>query len=118
MTYTELYPALIEKGLVQTRAPPLVPEKLPWWYKAEVSCPYHQGAPGHDLENCIALKYEVQRLVRSNLLSFRNLNPNVQAKPEANHGGHVVNMVYDFPGPYRVYNINSSTPDLVQIHAT
>src|SRR4051812_32372227 len=118
MTYTELYPALIEKGLVQTRAPPPVPEKLPWWYKAEVSCPYHQGAPGHDLEHCIALKCEVQRLVRSNLLSFRNLNPNVQANPLPNHGGHVVNMVYGCPGPYRVYNINYSRADLVQMHAT
>ncbi|MCI89990.1 hypothetical protein A2U01_0111279, partial [Trifolium medium] len=27
----ELLPALIEKNLVQTRAPPPVPEKLPWW---------------------------------------------------------------------------------------
>src|SRR3954466_13420803 len=32
MTYTELYPALIERCLVQTKAPPPVPEKLPWWY--------------------------------------------------------------------------------------
>ncbi|XP_058740943.1 uncharacterized protein LOC131613274, partial [Vicia villosa] len=118
MTYTELYPALIERGLIQTKAPPPVPERLPWWYKAEVSCPYHQGAPGHDLEHCIALKYEVQRLVRSNLLSFRNLNPNVQANPLPNHGGHVVNMVYGCPGPYRVYNINYSRADLVQMHAT
>ena len=56
MTYTELYPALIERNLVQTRLPPPVPDKLPWWYKADVSCPFHQGAPGHDLEHCIALK--------------------------------------------------------------
>src|ERR1051325_10423352 len=67
MTYTELYPALIERNLVQTRSPPLVPDKLPWWCKADMSCPFHQGAPGHDLEHCIALKAEVQRLVRANL---------------------------------------------------
>src|ERR1043165_6663561 len=77
MTYTELYPALIERNLIQTRSPPPVPEKLPWWYKTDASCLFHQGAPGHDLEHCIALKAEVQRLVRANLLSFRNTNPNV-----------------------------------------
>src|ERR1044072_8698546 len=56
MTYTELYPSLIERNLVQTRLPPPVPDKLPWWYKAYVSCPFHQGAPGHDLEHYIAVK--------------------------------------------------------------
>jgi len=32
MKYAELLPALLEKNLVQTRVPPLVPEKLPVWY--------------------------------------------------------------------------------------
>ena len=50
MSYTELYPALVEQGLVQTKPPPPVPVKIPWWYKAEASCPFHQGAPGHDRE--------------------------------------------------------------------
>src|ERR1051325_6830404 len=93
MTYTELYPALIGRNLVQTRSPPPVPDKLPWWYKTDVSCPFHQGAPGHDLEHCIVLKAEVQRLVRVNLLSFRNANPNVQANPLPKYGGHAVNLI-------------------------
>jgi hypothetical protein len=76
MTYEELLPALIEKNLVQTRAPPSVPAKLPWWYKADRSCAFHQGAPGHDTEHCYVLKSEVQKLIKDNILSFKDQNPN------------------------------------------
>ena len=41
MTYAELYPALIQRNLVQTKAPLPVPEKLPWWYKPEASSAFH-----------------------------------------------------------------------------
>jgi hypothetical protein len=76
MTYAELLPTLIEKNLVQTRAPPLVPAKLPWWYKPDLSCVFHQGAPGHDVERCLVLKSEVQKLIKDNILSFKDQNPN------------------------------------------
>lgn len=56
VTYTELYSLLISKNLVRPRQPHAMPKKLPWWYKPEASCVYHQGAPGHDLEKCCTLK--------------------------------------------------------------
>ena len=59
MSYTELFLALIQKNLVQTRAPPQYPNGFPWWYKANATCAFHQGAPGHDIENCYPLKSEV-----------------------------------------------------------
>src|ERR1044072_2537863 len=118
MTYTELYPALIGRNLVQTRSPPPVPEKLPWWYKANVSCPFHQGAPGHDLEHCIALKAEVQRLVRTNLLSFRNTNLNVQANPLPSHSGHSVNLMLRNTDRYLVTDVNLIRGNLVHLHQT
>ncbi|KAK2401074.1 hypothetical protein QL285_050701 [Trifolium repens] len=75
MTYAELFPMLIEKNLVQTRAPPKVPATLPRWYRSDHFCAFHQGAPGHDIERCFALKAEVQRLVKDNILSFKDQNP-------------------------------------------
>ena len=85
MTYTELYPSLLKKNLVQTRARPVVPEKLPRGYTADASCAFHQDAPGHDLEDCFALKAEVQRLVQSGILSFKDIVPNVQNNSLAEH---------------------------------
>jgi hypothetical protein len=72
MPYADLLPALIWKNLVQTRAPPPVPAPLPRWFKSDHFCAFHQGAPGHDIEDCWALKYEVQRLTRTNVLCFKD----------------------------------------------
>jgi hypothetical protein len=77
VSYAKFLPALIENNLTQTRPPNPVPEKFPWWYRSDHFCDFHQGAPGHDTEECWALKYEVQRLVRENMLSFQGSGPNV-----------------------------------------
>ena len=68
--YADLLPQLLEKNLVQTKAPPPVPARLPAWYRPELSCDFHQGAPGHDIEHCNAMKNVVQNLIRTNRLTF------------------------------------------------
>ena len=70
MKYDELLAALLEKNLVHTKAPPSVPERLSTWYKADLSCAFHQGAPGHDVERSFALKNIVDKLIRANIFSF------------------------------------------------
>jgi hypothetical protein len=75
MPYAELLPALIDKNLVRTRTPPPVPATLPRWYRSDHFCAFHQGAPGHDIERCYALKAEVQKLIRANILSFKESEP-------------------------------------------
>ncbi|GAU10455.1 hypothetical protein TSUD_419240, partial [Trifolium subterraneum] len=115
MKYAELLPALLEKKLIQTRAPPRVPEILPGWYRADLSCAFHQGAPGHDTEHCFILKSEVQRLIRANVLSFKDVNPNFQDNPLPNHGASV-NMVFGCPGKFQVFDIRHIREPLVQTH--
>ena len=68
--YAALLPALLEKKLVQTRMPPPVPARLPAWYRPDLFCTFHQGAPGHDIEHCNAMKNAVQNLIRTNRLTF------------------------------------------------
>lgn len=51
MIYTELFPSLVDKKHIQTRPPPPVLEKLPYWYTADQFCAYHQGAPRNNLED-------------------------------------------------------------------
>lgn len=60
MTYTKLFPALIQKNLVQARTPPIVPKEHLWWYKVDQHYAFHQGAHGHDIENCFSLQAEVK----------------------------------------------------------
>ncbi|MCH97579.1 hypothetical protein A2U01_0018574 [Trifolium medium] len=83
MKYADLLPALLAKKLVHTKPPPPAPEKLPAWYHADLTCAFHQGAPGHDVEQCYALRKEVQNLVRTNMLSFNDPSLNVQSSLSA-----------------------------------
>ncbi|KAI5428161.1 hypothetical protein KIW84_033242 [Lathyrus oleraceus] len=83
---------------------PQIPEPLPWWYKPELRCAFHQGAPGHDIENCYLLKYEVQKLMKSGMVSFEDRAPNMKANPLPAHGNSSFNIVDGCPGSFRVFD--------------
>jgi hypothetical protein len=85
MLYKDLLPSLLARNLVQLKAPPQVQNPLPHWYRADRTCDFHQGAPGHDIEQCYCLKDEVQKLIQSKDLSFTDLGPNVQVNPLPDH---------------------------------
>jgi hypothetical protein len=59
MKYVELLPSLLKGNYVQTRPPPPMPKKLPAGFRADLSCVFHQGASGHDVERCYALRNAV-----------------------------------------------------------
>ncbi|XP_050909093.1 uncharacterized protein LOC127122859 [Lathyrus oleraceus] len=118
MTYTKLFTTLIQKNLVKTRTPPAVLKELPWWYKVDQHCAFHQGTPGYNIENCFALKAGVRRLIQSGILSFEDSNPNVQANPLPKHGNANVNMFEGYPRKYRVFFVNIIRRFLVEMHAT
>ncbi|KAI5438359.1 hypothetical protein KIW84_024195 [Lathyrus oleraceus] len=92
VSYAELYPSLIERKLITPRDPPAIPVNPQWWYKLDLHCVYHSGAPGHDVENCFQLKTKVQDLMRCSILSFEDAGPNVKKNPLPEHGKSV-NMV-------------------------
>jgi len=68
MKYAELLPMLLEKNLIHTKVHPRMLARLPTWYKINISCAFHQGAPGHDVKRCFALKKIVHKLIRDNIL--------------------------------------------------
>jgi len=65
MKYADLLPILLKKNLVQTRPPPQVLDVMPIWYCPDLFCVFHQGAPGHDTEQCHPLKEEVQKFIEN-----------------------------------------------------
>jgi len=78
MRYMDLLPKLLEKKLVQSRVPPPVLERLPAGYKVDLTFAFHQGALGHDIEHCFALKKMVQNFIEVGLLPFEDLNLGMQ----------------------------------------
>ncbi|KAI5429344.1 hypothetical protein KIW84_034087 [Lathyrus oleraceus] len=115
MTYTELYPSLLERKLVSPRDPPAIPANPQWWYKPDQHCAYHSGAPGHNVENCFPLKNKVQDLMRSGILSFEDSNPNVTRNPLPSHGKSV-NMIQEDLGKYKVKYVSHIRQSLVYLH--
>lgn len=74
MSYTELYPSLLQKGLVVPKPMGPPPDCLPPWYNPNAHRPFHEGAPRHDLEGCYALKHRVHELIESKILSGLKLD--------------------------------------------
>ena len=70
ITYTDLFPALVQSGLVIPI--PAKPLKTPYprWYDENVYCKFHLGVQGHSKKNSEALKYQVQALMEKGYLSF------------------------------------------------
>jgi len=115
MPYRDLLPFVLAKGLAQTRPPPRVPNPIPNWYRADRTCDFHQGAPGHDIENCYSFKYVVQKLIENGDLSFTDNPPNAQHNPQPPHGP-AVNMVEGYQGNGRIHRVQDIKTLLVPIH--
>ncbi|XP_058784586.1 uncharacterized protein LOC131659413 [Vicia villosa] len=67
MTYAQALPYLLDLKLVQLRNL-ATPAKLPANWDANARCEVHSGAPGHSIENCKALKHQIE-LLRMGLYS-------------------------------------------------
>ncbi|XP_050876207.1 uncharacterized protein LOC127079897 [Lathyrus oleraceus] len=118
MSYAELFPALLAINHIHTRSPFIVPKEIPYWYKADQFCVYHQGVSGHNIENYYGLKYDVQRLIKGGILSFKDVNLNVQVNPLPQHGGASVNMVHGCPGKFAVFEVRFIRESLVRMYAS
>ena len=78
-----------------------MPKKYPARWRPDLSCAFHQGAPGHDVEHCFSLKIEVQNLIEANVLSFEGSTPIVQTTQWAQS----INMVQHYQIMVRDVNI-------------
>ena len=96
MTYTELYPKLIQGGMLIPVSIPPIRLPYPRWYNENASCEYHSSNRRHSLEDCIALKWRVSEFIKKGELTFEDEDiSNVNGNPLLNHGGHKVNAVED-----------------------
>jgi len=68
MKYADLFPRLLKRNLIYTKAPPPMPTKSTSWYRPDLFCAFHQGAPVHDIEHCFAFQKVVQKLFRKNII--------------------------------------------------
>jgi hypothetical protein len=94
MRYVDLLPTLLAKGHCVTRPGKPPPTPLSPRFRQDLKCEFHQGAQGHDVEGCYALKYVVKDLIDRGQSTFKNSVPHVLDNPLPNHAA--VNMIEAF----------------------
>ncbi|XP_050897670.1 uncharacterized protein LOC127104530 [Lathyrus oleraceus] len=117
MSYTKIYPYLLQKGLVVPRPMGPPPDRLHPWYNPNPHCPFHEGSPGHDLQGSYALKHRVRELIDRKILSFRDMGPNVKNNPLPPHGDPTVNTIEDASDGVMVEKVDDVKTPLVAFHA-
>ena len=88
MSYIELLPRLIQNQLIARVSLTLIEPPYPCWYDANATCDYHYGIKGHSIDNCLALKNQVQALKNAGYISFgfdKAGGPNVISNLLPNH---------------------------------
>ena len=98
MTYTELYPKLIQlDSLVSMDIPPM---QLPYsrWFNKNARCDYHFENRGHSMEDCTALNRRVHDLIKVGALAFDDEDvPDVNRNSFSNHQRPKINAVESDP---------------------
>jgi len=83
MTLKELYAKLLSIGQIAPIPPPPPPPMqppFPTWYNPELTCEYHAGNTGHNIENCVTFKKRVSQLIKIRWVPFED-SPNVNSNP-------------------------------------
>lgn len=76
-------------------------------FDANARCEYHAGSPGHTIGYCKALKYKVQELIDSKLLTFKDKSQNVKNNLLPGHIGPSVNVVEESVEPGLIKEVGS-----------
>ena len=71
MSYTKLLFILVQSELVIPIFTEFVKSFYPQWYDENAYCEFHLGVQGHSIENCKALKHQVQALIEWGYMNFQ-----------------------------------------------
>ncbi|KAJ8531411.1 hypothetical protein K7X08_026845 [Anisodus acutangulus] len=88
----QLYERLKTAGILQP-IPGNVPNPVPKWHDETKHCVYHSGIPGHDTENCYALRNKIETLIKEGVIQLKGPSFNVNDNPLPDQDNTNVNMI-------------------------
>ena len=95
MTLAEVLPHLLISNIATLKEAPKNPNTTSPRYNPNAQCVYHSESPGHDTNDCWALRNKVQDLIEAKEIEFdAPEKPNVITAPMPKHG-QGVNVVND-----------------------
>ena len=78
---------MLKMNLIAVINPPTNPKTSSPNYNPNARCAYHSGSPGHDTNDCWALKYKIQNMIDAKEIEFEpSETPNVITAPLPKHG--------------------------------
>ena len=83
-TRTQLFERLKEACTLHTGEAKTVNTSAEW-YDPNKCCAYHSGVVGHDTDNCINLKYKIQKLINNEVIKLAQALLNVNRNPLPKH---------------------------------
>ena len=87
MTFSHVLPQFLMSNMVTLREAPKNPNTTSPYYKSNAHCAYHSESPGHDTNDCQALKNKVKDLIDVKEIEFDPPEtPNVITAPIPKHG--------------------------------
>ncbi|CAI8608207.1 unnamed protein product [Vicia faba] len=93
MTLSQILPQLLKTNPVTLKEAPKNPNTTTPNYHPNSRCAYHSESPGHDTNNCWALKNKIQDLIEAKEIEFdAPEKPNVISAPKPRHG-HNANAI-------------------------
>ena len=86
MTYTKLYPKLVQLDSLVLMDIPQMQLPYPKWYNENAQCDYHFNNKRHSIEDYTALKRRVHDLIKAGALAFDDeYIPDVNRNPLPDH---------------------------------
>ncbi|KAJ8531506.1 hypothetical protein K7X08_026940 [Anisodus acutangulus] len=70
-----------------------VPNPVPKWHDETKRCAYHSGIPGHDTENCYALRDRIEALIKEEVIRLKGPASNENNNSLPDHDDANVNMI-------------------------
>ncbi|KAJ8537150.1 hypothetical protein K7X08_035551 [Anisodus acutangulus] len=70
-----------------------VPNPVPKWHDEAKHCAYHLEIPGHDTENCYALRNKIEALIKEGVIQLKGPSSNENNNHSPNHDDANVNMI-------------------------
>ena len=70
MSLAQALQHMLKKELITLKAPHSNPKTSSPNYNPDARCAYHCGSPGHDTNNCWALKNKVQDMIDAKEIEF------------------------------------------------
>ena len=93
MTPAQVLPHLLKLNMAMLKESPKNPNTASPHYHPNARCAYHFENPGHDTNNCWALKNKIQDLIDAKEVEFEGpKKPNVISAPMPKHG-HNANAI-------------------------